>query len=88
MPNTDPAYFEDPLTFDITHNTTDMLTFGFGPHYCLGAHPAKSELRCATNAILDVMLSTSAIVESDRTYEPIGIINRTTNMPIDFDAGL
>jgi hypothetical protein len=34
------------------------------------------------------MLSTSAIVESDRTYEPIGIINRTTNMPIDFDAGL
>ena len=51
---------------------------GFGPQYCLGVHLAESAL-----APLDVVPSTPAAVESDRTFEPTAIINRPTNIPID-----
>ena len=44
--------------------------------------------RCLTNAILDVIPSTATVVETDRTYQRIGIANRPTKMPIDLGVGI
>lgn len=44
--NRDPEVFEDPQTFDIERpNANKLLSFGFGPHLCLGQPVAKLEMR-------------------------------------------
>lgn len=43
--NHDPAAFEDPHTFDITARREPQMTFGGGPHFCLGASVARAEMQ-------------------------------------------
>ena len=44
--NRDPAVFDDPDVFDLRRrNARDHLSFGFGPHVCLGAPLARLEAR-------------------------------------------
>ena len=38
--NRDPAQVKEPETFDVTREQAASLSFGAGPHYCLGAHLA------------------------------------------------
>jgi len=42
--NRDESTFVDPLVFDITAVREGHLTFGGGPHYCLGVHLARAEM--------------------------------------------
>ncbi len=42
--NRDESAFVDPLVFDITATREGHLTFGGGPHYCLGVHLARAEM--------------------------------------------
>jgi cholest-4-en-3-one 26-monooxygenase len=44
--NRDEEIFADPFRFDITRQPNPYVTFGGGgPHYCLGAHLARLEIR-------------------------------------------
>jgi cytochrome P450 len=38
--NRDPAQLKEPEAFDVTREKTSSLSFGAGPHYCLGAYLA------------------------------------------------
>jgi len=50
--NRDPAMFEHPDIFDPGRpNNAANLTFGFGPHFCLGAHLARLELSHAVRQL-------------------------------------
>jgi cytochrome P450 len=44
--NRDPSVFTDPERFDVTidRSGASILTFGNGPHFCLGANLARAEL--------------------------------------------
>jgi cytochrome P450 PksS len=52
--NRDPEVFPDPERFDITrdHVHQKHVSFGFGPHHCMGAGLARRELE----TVLEVML--------------------------------
>jgi cytochrome P450 len=49
--NRDPAAFDDPLRFDIRRAPNNHMAFGFGPHFCLGSHLARLELRLMFEAL-------------------------------------
>jgi len=45
--NRDPAVFERPDEFEIGRDTSEMLSFGRGTHFCMGAALARLETRIA-----------------------------------------
>jgi cytochrome P450 len=51
--NRDPAHYPDPDRFDPTRKNFAHLTFGAGPHVCLGMPLARMETTVAINALLD-----------------------------------
>ncbi|WP_068181732.1 cytochrome P450 [Mycobacterium sp. UM_CSW] len=51
--NRDPARYPDPDRFDPTRKNIAHLTFGGGPHLCLGMHLARMEGTVAIGALLD-----------------------------------
>ncbi|AKJ02536.1 cytochrome P450 PksS [Archangium gephyra] len=53
--NRDPKYFPDADRFDITRDNLmhKPMTFGFGPHHCLGAGLARRQLEVAIETLLE-----------------------------------
>ena len=51
--NRDPTRYPDPDRFDPTRTNIAHLTFGAGPHVCLGMPLARMETAVAINALLD-----------------------------------
>lgn len=50
--NVDETVFDDPFTIDIRRKDNHHMTFGGGPHYCVGAALARMELQVTTETLL------------------------------------
>jgi cytochrome P450 len=53
--NRDETVFADPDRLDLARRPNDHVTFGFGPHYCLGAHLARTQMRAMLGQVLTRM---------------------------------
>ena len=50
--NRDDAVFAGPDRFDIRRQPNPHLVFGHGPHFCLGAHLARTQMRALFDEVL------------------------------------
>jgi cytochrome P450 len=65
--NFDETVFANPRTFDLARAPNRHLTFSYGPHFCLGVHLARLEIR----ALLEALCSTVDRIEAAGTPRPI-----------------
>ena len=59
--NRDGRVFEDPDTYRLDRDTSQLISFGAGRHYCLGANLARLEARI----VLDELLARVGRIEVD-----------------------
>jgi cytochrome P450 len=78
--NRDETVFPDPDTFDVSRSPNEHLAFGVGPHFCLGAHLARLEIRTMFNELLDKVpvLELAGPVERMQS----GFINGIKHLPV------
>jgi cytochrome P450 len=50
--NRDEAVFASPDRFDVRRQPNPHLVFGYGPHFCLGAHLARIQMRALFEELL------------------------------------
>lgn len=83
--NRDPAQFPEPDTFDITRTPNRHIAFGFGGHYCLGAHLARVEGALAVSSLLHRLPDLSLATSADTLAWSTGIlVHGLTAMPVEF----
>jgi len=64
--NRDEAWYDDPDRFDALRQPRQHVTFGWGPHMCIGMHLARMETTVAVNAVLDRLPD----LRLDQEFEP------------------
>ncbi len=74
--NTDDREFDDPGRFDVTRRPNHHVAFGFGTHFCLGAHLARLELRILFEELLRALPGIRLAAGHDPEFAP-GYFTRT-----------
>ncbi|MFC9965657.1 cytochrome P450 [Nocardia ignorata] len=78
--NRDPSRYHQPRRLDIARGGPTGLSYGYGPHYCLGAALAASQLRATLNLIATSGLDIEANGPASRT--PGANMRGFTSLPI------
>jgi cytochrome P450 len=85
--NRDPSVFPDPMRFDVERAPNNHMAFGFGPHFCLGSHLARLELRLMFRELmrrLPDLQPSAPIVWSRPDLEIAPIVVGPHSMPVRF----
>jgi cytochrome P450 len=80
--NRDEDVFEDPFRFDIARSPNPQLGFGGGgPHFCLGANLARTQLRAVFGRLAERVESIDA---GEPAYLVSNFVNGIKRMPATF----
>lgn len=80
--NHDPVAYDRPHDFDISAERAPQLTFGGGPHYCLGANLARAEMQEALPILAARMRGLG--LDGEPTWRPPFGIFGPEKLPIRF----
>jgi cytochrome P450 len=84
--NRDPEYYPDPDTIKFDREAKPHLSFGLGPHRCLGIHLARLELRIGFEE-LRRRLPRFTLDPDHQPVERIGLTWGVENVRIQFQPG-
>ncbi len=83
--NRDETVFPTPDHFNITRTPNDHLSFGFGPHFCLGSHLARLQMRAVLRHVLERLPGV------ELAGEPVRLVSNFQNglrrLPVRVGAG-
>jgi cytochrome P450 len=82
--NRDESRYPDPDRFDIFRDPKQHISFGNGPHMCLGMHLARMETRVALNALLDRLPNLRLDPAGDDPHIHGQIFRSPTSLPVLF----
>jgi cytochrome P450 PksS len=83
--NRDEGQFRDPDILDITREPNRHLSFGLGPHFCLGAPLARLEGQIAIGTILSRLPNLRLSIEFDSLRWRRGLVLRgLESLPVRF----
>jgi len=84
--NRDPEIFADPEDLDIGRADNNHLTFGHGPHHCLGAALARLELQVAVASLTRRFPALRlAVAAEDVTWRAGQAILGIQELPVTWD---
>ena len=85
--NRDPAVFHDPDSFDIDRKIPSTLTVGFGVHFCLGVHLARTEMAIALRVLFERLPRMRLVDDGDVrvTGAFIQLLRGPNKLPVRFD---
>jgi cytochrome P450 len=79
----DPSVYDDPDVFDVTREVKDLITFGSGPHYCLGANLARQEMACMIEAMLGFLPPGSRWRKDLMEFRTTGVFRQPVTLPVE-----
>ncbi len=82
--NRDDAKFADPYGLDLTRFPNDHMTFGKGPHSCLGANLARMEIRILFEELLPRLASIEQTGDIERVRS--NFVNGVKRFPVRVKA--
>jgi cytochrome P450 len=87
--NRDETRWDDAETFNLFREAKPVISFGVGPHMCLGMHLARMEMRAAVNRLLDrcpnLRFDPAAVTRDDPHIHGETFRSPTT-LPVRFDV--
>ncbi|MCB0993548.1 MAG: cytochrome P450 [Acidimicrobiales bacterium] len=83
--NRDDAVFDEPHAFDIRRSPNPHLSFGIGPHFCLGAPLARLEGRVFFEELLRRFPTIELTGEPERQRSNLN--NALKRLPVRFSVG-
>ncbi|MCG8589053.1 MAG: cytochrome P450 [Proteobacteria bacterium] len=83
----DPRAFREPERFDVRRDTSAHVLFGRGPHNCVGAHLARTELACGIAGVLKRFSDGSRVLEEGVGWDPTSLnVRLMTSLPVERPA--
>ena len=83
--NREETRYEEPDRFDITRDSPKPhMSFGHGPHVCLGIHLARVEMRVALNLLLDRLPELRLDPSADDPHIRGQVFRSPTSIPVLF----
>jgi pimeloyl-[acyl-carrier protein] synthase len=81
--NRDPAQFADPERFDARRHPNPHLSFGYGPHFCIGAGLARMESQIAFATLLR-RLHDLRLASDEPRWRPAFGVRSLETLPVTF----
>jgi cytochrome P450 len=83
--NRDPEAFADPDRLDVTRPDVRPLSFGGGPHYCIGAPLARAEAQVAIRRVLQ-RCGRLELATDRPQWRPLAVLRGLRELPVTFQA--
>ncbi|MFR9673723.1 cytochrome P450 [Streptomyces sp. TR06-5] len=81
--NRDEEVFENPYTFDLNRSPNKHITFGYGPHFCLGAYLGRVEVNAMLEALRTYTTGFEVVGEEQRIHS--NFLTGLCGLPVRFE---